>query len=287
MTASNNQQIWRGLIDYANEPDLESKGEALEGFAKTLSDSMPWMARTVILSSNDVPEMIAVLADPETLFAQNDGKRIWLCLTSQEQLVNKFRQQAIEYQPQVRRLLTWLSDRKKNEENRSRAFAFLLDHTRHIEFQRGDPGLAPEEEQDRYFTPKGDLKDDFPHRTLLYKDLADVICDFVQREHEARRSVPIHVCNRPGCGNLVVQFKKRRYCRTPSCDRERQKRDNDLKQQKNRDGVFVCRLRKMQSALRRKRARESAERLRQIQTDWRDKNESLARHASKLLEEIR
>src|ERR1019366_3666791 len=114
-------------------------------------------------------------------------------------------------------------------------------------------------------------------------DLADVICDFVQREHESGRDVPIRICKRPGCGKLVTQFKKREYCRTASCDRERQKRDDDRKQKKNRDNVFLCRLRKMPLAMRRKKVRERADRLREIESYWRDKNQSLARHALELL----
>jgi hypothetical protein len=156
---------------------------------------------------------------------------------------------------------------------------------KHIEFQGGDPAFAPEEEEFQYFTPGGDLKDDFPYRRLFYKDVADVICDFVQKEHETGRGVPIRICKRPGCGKLVTQFKKREYCRTALCDRERQKRDDDLKQKKNRDNVFLCRLRKMPLATRRKRARERVDRLRQIESDWRDRNQSLAKHALELLNE--
>ena len=206
-------------------------------------------------------------------------------LRSEEQLANQFRQQAIEYQPQVRQLLTWLSDRKQNAQDRPHAFAFLREHMKHIEFQSGDLAFAPEEEQLRYFTPGGDLKDDFPYRTLSYKDVADVICDFIQKEHELGKEVPVRICKRPGCGKLVTQFKKREYCRTAWCDRERQKRDDDLKQKKNRDNVFLCRLRKMPLPMRRNRARERVDRLRQIESDWRDRNQSLAKHALKLLNE--
>lgn len=281
MTITSNKKIWRGLVDYANAPDLESNAEALKHFAATIFDCMPWMARTAF--SEDVPAMIALQTDREALFGQVNGKQVWLCFKSEEQLADQFRQQAVEYQPQVRQLLRWLSDRKQNAQDRPDAFAFLREHMKHIEFQRGDPAFAPEEEDFRYFTPGGDLKDDFPYRTLFYKDLADVICDFVQEEHEPGKDVPIRLCKQPRCGNLVTQFKKRQFCRTALCDRERQKRDSDLKLQKNRDNVFLCRLRKMPLAMRRKRVRESIERLRQIEGDWRDKNQSLAKHASELL----
>jgi hypothetical protein len=182
MLNSGNKKIWRGLVDYANATDLECKHEALNNLAQTLFECMPWMARTAF--DEDVPAMIALQTNREDLFGQVDGKQVWLCFKSKEQLANQFRQQAIEYQPEVRQLLTWLSDRKQNAQERPHAFAFLREHTKHIEFQRGDPAFAPEEEQDRYFTMGGDLKDDFPHRTLSYKDVADVICDFVQKEHE-------------------------------------------------------------------------------------------------------
>jgi hypothetical protein len=281
MIDAGNKKIWRGLVDYANAPNLESNPELSNNFAQTLSECIPWMARTAF--DEDVPAMIASRTNREVLFGQVGGKQVWLCFKSEEQLANQFRQQAIEYQPRVRQLLTWLSDRKQNAQDRSHAFAFLREHMKHIEFQRGDPAFAPEEEQDRYFTTGGDLKDDFPHRTLFYKDLADVVCDFVQKEHELGRDVPIRICKRPGCGKLVAQFKKREYCRTALCDRERQRRDDDLKQKKNRDNVFVCRLRKMTPAVRRKKVRGSADRLRQIESYWRDKNQSLAKHASNLL----
>ena len=283
MLDSGKKQIWRGFIDYVNTADLESDPEVLTNLAQTLFECMPWMARTAL--EEDVPAMIAVLTNREVLFGQVDGKHVWFCFKSEEQLANQFRQQAIEYQPQIRQLLTWLSDRKQNEQHRPHAFAFLREHMKHIEFQRGDPAFAPEEEQFRYVTPGGDLKDDFPHRTLSYKDVADVICDFIQKEHELGKDVPIRICKRPGCGMLVTQFKKREYCRTALCDRERQKRDDDLKQKKNRDNVFLCRLRKMPLAVRRKKARESVGRLRQIESDWRGKNESLAKHALGLLNE--
>jgi hypothetical protein len=281
MLGSGKKKIWRGLVDYANATDLESNPETLSNLAQTLFECMPWMTRTAF--DEDVPAMIALRTNREVLFGQVGEKQVWLLFKSEEQLANQFRQQAIEYQPQLRQLLTWLSDRKQNAKDRSQAFAFLREHTKHIEFQRGDPAFAPEEEQGRYFTMWGDLKDDFPHRTLSYKDVADVICDFVQKEHELERDVCIGICKRPGCGNLVPQFKKREYCRTALCDRERQKRDDDLKQKKNRDNVFLCRLRKMPLAMRRKKVRESADRLRQIESDWRDRNQSLAKHALELL----
>ena len=279
--AASNKQIWRGLVDYANAHDLESNSETLKNFATTLFNSMPWMAGTNFGSIGDVPEMIAQVANPDDLrkFSGDKKPAPWVVFTSERQLENQFRQQAIEYQPQVRQLLRWLSDRKQNVQDTRHAFAFLREHMKHIEFQRGDPAFAPEEEEFRYFTPRGDLKDDFPHRTLFYKDAADVICDFVQREHEPGKDVPIRICKRPGCGNLVTQFKKRQFCRSAQCDRERQKRDSDVKLQKNRDNVFLCRLRKMPLAMRRKRVRESIERLRQIEGDWRDRNQSLTNHA--------
>ena len=283
MLDSGKKQIWRGFVDYVNTPDLESDPEVLTNLAQTLFECMPWMARTAL--EEDVPAMIAVLTNREVLFGQVDGKHVWLCFKSEEQLANQFRQQAIEYQPQVRQLLAWLSDRKQNEQDRPHAFAFLLEHMKHIAFQRGDPAFVPEEEEFRYFTTEGDLKDDFPYRTLFYKDVADVICDFVQKEHELGKDVPIRICKRPGCGKLVTQFKKREYCRTALCDRERHKRDDDLKQQKNRDNVFLCRLRKMPLVMRRRKTRESAARLHQIESDWRDRNQSLAKHALKLLAE--
>jgi len=273
-----NKKTWRGLVDYANAADLEGSSEALNGLAKTLSESMPWMARSAY--DQDVPAMIALRANPKVSIGQ-------ICLLpwskSTEQLAWEFRQQAVEYQPQVRQLLTWLSDRKKNEKDRPKAFAFLREHSMHIEFANGDSAFAPEKEESLYFTPEGEVKDDFPYRMLLYKDLADVICDFIQKEHEPVGDVPIRICKRPGCGNLVTQFKKREYCRTLSCDRERQRRDDGVKQRKNKDNVFLCRLRAMPLAMRRKKVRESAERLNEIEAYWRDKNQSLANHALDLL----
>ena len=286
MLDSGKKKIWRGLADYVNVLDLESDVDALKSLAATLFDCMPWMARTAF-SLNDVPEMIAQQMKSDALQNLSKGKEpaAWLYFKSEQQLENQFRQQAVAYQPQVRQLLTWLSDRKRNEQDKPEVFGFLREHMKHIEFQRGDPAFAPEREQGRYFNEAGDLKDDFPHRTLFYKDLADVICDFIQKEHEPGKDVPIRICKRPGCGNLVTQFKKREYCRTALCDRERQKRDDDVKLKKNRDNVFLCRLRQLPSATRRKKARESADRLRQIESDWRGKNQSLAKHALKLLNE--
>ena len=283
MLNSGNKKIWRGLVDYANAPDLESNPEVSNKLAHSLFDCMPWMARTAF--DEDVPAMIALRTNREVLFGWVDGRQVWLCFKSEEQLASQFLQQAIEYQPQVRQLLKWLSDQEKNAQYRPNAFAFLREHMKHIEFAHGDPAFAPEEEEFLYFTLGGDLKDDFPHRTISYKDVADVICDFVQKEHEPGRDVPIRICKRPGCGKLVTQFKKREYCRTALCDRERQKRDDDVKQKKNRDSVFLYRLRKMKHAVRRKRVRESADRLREIEIYWHDKNQSLAKHALELLNE--
>jgi hypothetical protein len=283
MEATRKTKIWRGLVDYVNAADQISDAVILGNFARTLFESMPWMARTAY--EDAVPKMIALLTNPEALFEHVDGKRVWMYFESEEQIASKFRQQAIEYQPQVRQLLRWLSDPERNGRDLPQAFAFLREHTKHIEFQRGDPAFAPEEVQYRYFDPgpKGELKDNFPFRTLSYKDVADVVCDFVHKEHEAGRDVPIRTCKRPGCGKLVIHFKKREYCRTTLCDRERQRRDDNLKQKKNRDNVFVSRLRRLPPAIRRKKALENLERLRQIERDWQNKCESLAKHALELL----
>jgi hypothetical protein len=266
------QQIWRGLVDYANT-DLESNSNALKNLAGTLFESMPWMARNPLrladyakaaslesdriamknfatdlagdlvmaekLESSvrapfrftDVPEMIAVQINPNALQKINEAKQqaTSSCCKTEKELADQFRQQADKYQQQLRRLLTWLSNPKRNAKDRPLAFEFLSEHTRHIVFERGDPAFGPEEEQSRYFTEEGNLRDDFPHRTRFYKDIADPICDFIQGEHELGRDAPIRICKRPGCGNVVVRFKKKEYCRTALCDRERQKRDDDLK----------------------------------------------------------
>ena len=108
MQDSGKRKIWRGLVEYANAPDLESNPEVCNNFAQTLSECMPWMARTAF--DEDIPAMITLLTNREVLFGQVNGKQVWLCFKSEEQLVDQFRHQAIEYQPQVRRLLTWLSD---------------------------------------------------------------------------------------------------------------------------------------------------------------------------------
>ena len=84
MTGVSNKQIWRGLVDYANECDLESNA-ALKQFANTLSDSMHWMARTSS-DIHEVAEMIATLANPESLFGEVDGKRRWMCFRNEEEL---------------------------------------------------------------------------------------------------------------------------------------------------------------------------------------------------------
>jgi hypothetical protein len=281
-----------GLADYAKAASLESDTAAMKNFATDLAGGI-LISGTLDLRVRDpfrftdVPEMIAVQINPDALQKINEAKQqatSSYCKTEKE-LAVQFRQQAVKYQLQLRRLLTWLSEPKRNAKDRPLAFEFLSEHTRHIVFERGDPAFGPEEEQLRYFTPKGNLRDedDFPHRTRFYKDIADPICDFIQGEHELGRDAPIQICKRPGCGNLVVRFKKKEYCRTALCDRERQKRDDDLKQKKNRDNVFLCRLRKMPLAMRRKKVRESADRLRQIESDWRDRNQSLAKHALELL----
>ena len=277
-----------GLADYAEAASLESERrnevrDLAEGVFAIPSE-IECRVRDPF-SFTDVPEMIAVQITRDALQKINKAKQQGTssrCKTEKE-LADQFRQQAVQYQLQLRQLLTWLSNPQRNAKDRPLAFEFLSEHMRHIVFERGDPAFGPEEEQSRYFTPVGNLKDDFPHRTLFYKDIADPICDFIQREHELGRDAPTRICKRPGCGNLVARFKKKEYCRTSLCDRERQKRDDDLKQKKNRDNVFLCRLRKMPLAMRRKKVRENVERLRQIESDWRDRNESLTKHALELL----
>lgn len=320
------KQIWRGLVDYANA-DLESNTGALKNLARTVFESMPWMARNPVgladyakaasLKSardqmkelatglieipnlicrsileppclTDVPEMIAVQINPRAFQKINEARQqagVSLSKT-QEQLADQFRREAIAYRGQLRCLLTWLSDPKRNAEDRELAFEFLSEHMKHVAFERGEPAFGPEEEQSRYFTAAGTLKDDFPHRTFFYEDIADPICDFIQREHELGREAPIRICKRPSCGNLVVRFKKKEYCGTASCDKERQKRDDDLAQKKNTDNVFLHRVKRLPAAARRKKVRESAGRLREIESYWREKNRSLAKHASKLLSEL-
>lgn len=320
------KRIWRGLVDYANA-DLESNSVALKSLARTLFESMPWMARNPLgfadyakaasLKSardqmkelatdlieipdllcrsiveppclSDVPEMIAVQINPHAFQKIIEAKQqagVSLGKT-QKQVADQFRQQAIAYRGQLRCLLTWLSDPKRNAGDRELAFEFLSEHTKHVAYERGDPAFGPEEEQSRYFTAAGTLKDDFPHRTLFYEDIADPICDFIQKEHELGREAPMRVCKRPGCGNLVVRFKKKEYCGTLPCDKERQRRDDDLARKKNTDNVFLHRVRQLPAAARRKKVRESTERLREIESYWREKNRSLAKHASKLLSEL-
>lgn len=280
-----------GLADYAKAASLEPDTDAMKDFATDLAGGILLTADIIKVRDpfrfTDVPEMIAVQINPGALRKINEAKQQATSShrKTQKELADQFLQQAVKYQLQLRRLLTWLSNPKRNAKDRPLAFEFLSEHTRHIVFERGDPAFGSEEEQSRYFTPEGSLRDDFPHRTRFYKDIADPICDFIQGEHELGGDAPIQICKRPGCENLVVRFKKKEYCRTALCDHERHKRDDDLKQRKNRDNVFLCRLRKTPPAMRRRKARESSDRLRQIESDWRDKNQSLAKHALKLLNE--
>jgi hypothetical protein len=279
-----------GLADYTKAASLESHTNAMKDFAADLAEvtlvSPDMLSKAVDpFRLTDVPEMIAVQLRPDALQKINEAKQQatpWACKTEKE-LADRFQQEAVEYQLQLRRLLTWLTNPKRNPKNRLVAFEFLSEHTGHIVFERGDPAFGPEEEQLRYFTPEGTLRVDFPYRTKFYKDIADPICDFIQREHELGRDAPIQICKRPGCENLVIRFKKKEYCRTSLCDSERQKRDDDVKQKKNRDNVFLWRLRKMPPAMRRKKIRESAERLREIERYWGDENKSLVNYALELL----
>jgi hypothetical protein len=281
-----------GLADYAKAASLESDTNAMKNFATDLAGGI-WISPRLEVRVRDpfrftdVPEMIAVQINPNALQKINEAKQqaTSSCCKTEKELADQFRQQADKYQLQLRRLLTWLSDPKRNAKDRPLAFEFLSEHTRHIVFERGDPAFGPEEEQLRYFTPEGNLRDDFPHRTRFYKDIADPICDFIQGEHELGRDAPIQICKRPGCGNLVVRFKKKEYCRTSLCDKERQKRDDDRKQKKNRDNVFLCRLRKMPLAMRRKKVRESADRLREIESYWQEIKPLLAKRALDLLKQ--
>ena len=271
------KQIWRGLVDYANTDNLESRSDSLQNLASTLFECVPWMALTEF---EDVPAMI--------LLRTGRGKPVW---KSQQQASSEFRDQAIEYQPQVRRLLTWLSDPTQHSDDRPAAWKFLTEHTVHVEFQRADPdsNYLPPEEETRYWNVSGQPKVDFPYRTLAYKDIADPICDFIQGEYRDGRRAPLRVCKRPGCGNPVFQFKKRQYCRTPACDHERQKRESDIEDRKNRDRVFISRLKRLTLAMRKKKAQKNLARLRDMASYWRDeahKNLSIAKHALELLKLI-
>src|SRR5215467_13476844 len=105
MPEHSNKQIWRGLVDYVNA-DLESNPRALKDFGQTLFESMPWMARTDT-ELEDVPAMIALQANRELLLTEVGGKQIWESFRTEEDLTNRFRRQATEYQPQVRQLLRW------------------------------------------------------------------------------------------------------------------------------------------------------------------------------------
>lgn len=287
MSIRHNNQIWRGLVDYVNATSIEANAEALEGLAKTLWHSMHWMARTAFASTvDDVPEMIAQQVRPGLGLNGSDNPP-WVSFKGEKQLMDQFQKQAVKYQAQVRLMLCWLADPKKNASLREEAFAFLREHTDHIEFHRGDPAFAPEgDEEFRHFTMDGQVKDDFPRRTLLYKDIADVICDFVQREHEARRPVPIQMCKRPECGNLVAILKKRQFCKTAACDKERQRRENDDQKRKNRDALVLWRLRHKKAGTRRSEIRKRVERLLAIESYWHDKNNSLSAHARNLLRQI-
>src|SRR5579862_8531822 len=113
MPDSTKNKIWRGLVDYANAANLESNPGALSNLAQTLLECMPWMTRTAF--DEDVPAMVALRANPKDSFGQVG---VWPWFKSAEQLADEFRRQATEYQPQVRQLLTWLSDRKRKEEYR-------------------------------------------------------------------------------------------------------------------------------------------------------------------------
>jgi hypothetical protein len=283
-----NEQIWRGLVNYANEPLIEPGNEALKGLAEACWNSMGWMVRTAFdFDQNEVQQMIAQQIQP-ALGAFSMGRPPWVFLKSGKDLEDEFHRQAVQYQPDVRQMLRWLADPKRNAHDRDKGFAFLREHSDHIEFQRGDPAFAPEDQQSRYFDAHGELRTDadFPYRSFRFKDIADVICDFVQREHEAGKSLPVGICKRPGCGNPIVKAKKREFCRSAFCDKERQKRDDGDDQRKNRDRVFLHRIRQMPPGTRREKIHKDSSRLREIESYWRDKNERLAKSSRNLIRQF-
>lgn len=203
------KRIWRGLVVYANA-NLQSDSGTLAVLADTILECMPWSTKTATF------EYVAELA--RSYKTEPTGRT-----------ADWFREKAIGYQPEIRRLLSWLCDPKQGKDCRPAAFDFLTTHMEHIGFTRADPAFDPTRpESTRYWKSDGEPKDDFPHRTLRYEDLADPICDFILNEHEryhdeeyerARKSkftgiAPIRFCDRPACDNLFMpeRLGRKKYC---------------------------------------------------------------------------
>lgn len=205
-----NRQIWKGLVAYANA-NLETEVESFASFADTLLDCMPWLARNATFG------LIPILA--------RDYKT-----NPTRQIEGLFRAGAVQFQPEIRRLLSWLCNPELNKQDRPFAFDFLQEHMEHARFTSEEPVFDEgHPENPRYWTPRGELRDDFPHRSLNYEDIADPVCDFILNEHEryhdelyqmARKGkslglVPIVLCA-SGCGRFIMPERtgRKTYCST-------------------------------------------------------------------------
>jgi hypothetical protein len=205
-----------------------------------------------------------------------------------------------KYQPDLKRLLTWLCAPQQHKDLSSEAITFLGNQARGVD-TRPDFSDANFDENTRGHCPF------YYWKTVQYQSLMSPICQFIfdrieryqdwldriprypdeklkdDDENEREKAVPIRMCERPGCGKFLVPQRvgRKRFCSKTCLVLANPGRTVG----ENRDYMWLYRLEQEPLAVLRAKLKlpTRRHRLAKIESDWPD----LADRIKKLRQRVR
>ncbi len=206
------------------------------------------------------------------------------------------------YQPQLRKILSWLCAKNPSPEETTEVIALVREHieniTRVVWFDREHPGdpngfkLPPSEPGEPEVVYTYRYSDPYPeppchmwqlHATVSCYDSFDMLCDFIVSEHtkyherELKRArkekfvplVLIRHCDRSDCQKFAVprRIDRKAFC-SPNCCAMQHQREKPREEKS--DAQFLWRLSKVGKPVLRARLKEAEikTRLEAIHTKW-------------------
>jgi hypothetical protein len=197
------RRIWQGLVDYANADDLASNARTVKSVETLVRLCLPY------------PRDEESLIEFEEIGSQRK-------LTG-EPIEEIFKQKALRYQSDVRKLLFWLCkpnvETKIILENRPGCPPLFVSPVEYLNGEVHQVHWRLEEVDTNFDEDSRDLFPFYFERTVEHPTIIGPICSFLVEQLEPRfgnesGQAPIRICEREGCGRFTLPERKgrKRFC---------------------------------------------------------------------------
>jgi len=206
------KQIWRQIVQYANadlHTDDKAPAAALQRFKALVAACMNWTG-LIGGESVDFDIIAAGSKHGESFVVIIGGDEFELCRDVREGLSPEAGGK--KYQEELRQVLAWIVEPRRDPKSAGKALAFLWLH--------GRENIAIKAERNEDFS--NDMPFFYFQSPTEYGSIVSPICKFIldsiDHFQEApaglSKTIPLGLCERPGCGRFMVVERKgrKRFC---------------------------------------------------------------------------